>query len=341
MVELTQGQSSTAPVRASRGLVDGCGRRIDHLRVAVTSACDLRCVYCRPEADGVPGAGRRSGLSDEQRVDFVRFLHDRYGLSQVRITGGEPLTYPGVVAFVASLRRAVPHLRMAMTTNARLLYHKGFELRRAGLDRLNVSLDSLDPQRYRRITGGDLDAVLTGLDSARVVGFPPPRINTVVLRGVNDDELVELAEWAMSRGSELRFLEAMPIGPAAEENRDVFVSAETMKATLSEHFSLEALPYAAGETARRFALSRGRFRGVVGIISPVSDSFCGGCRRIRLTADGRLFPCLLDDRSMDVAPLWTGARFQPEAAEKLIECAVAGKQPQGSTQRTSMIQLGG
>ena len=321
------------------GLVDGCGRRIDHLRVSITSACDLKCVYCRP--DSLSHVVGRHDLTNEQRVQLIRFLSDHYGLGQVRITGGEPLVHRDVVSLIGQIRQAVPGLPIAMTTNARRLYHKGFELRQAGLDRLNVSLDSLDPERYRRMTGSAIDDVLRGLDSAMFVGFPPPKINAVVLNGINDEEIIPLTRWAIARGSELRFLEAMPIGPAADLNRRAFVSAATIRARLEEQFSLEPLVGEPGDTAKRYAVTDGTTTGVVGVIAPVSEPFCGGCRRMRITAEGRLFPCLLDDRSVNLSVAWKGGKLDGALVAEMIESAVAGKRPQGQGQSTPMVALGG
>ena len=321
------------------GLVDGYGRTIDHLRLSVTSRCDLRCVYCRPngQANAPPGSG---SLTDERRLEFVRFVHEQYGLSQVRITGGEPLLYRNVVRFVADLRRVIPGVELAMTTNGRLLYHKGFELFHAGLDRLNVSLDSIKPKRYREITGADIEGVLSGIESAEFVGFRDIRINTVVLRGVNGDEIIDLAIWAMSRRLEIRFLEAMAIGPEAD-NRSAFVSGAEVQAMLTKRFQLDPLPREPGETARRFRATCREASGVIGLIAPVSEPFCGACRRMRLTAEGILFPCLLDNRSVDMRPAFSDDGFSPEKAEMLIRSAVSAKGPYGSTQATDMVGLGG
>ncbi len=333
-------QPSNTPQTAERsGLVDGCGRRIDYLRLSVTSACDLRCIYCRPATETV--CMGKPTLTDRQRVDFIRFLHDRYGLVQVRFTGGEPLLYRDIVSLVAEVRRAVPELELVMTTNGQWLYQKGFELFTVGLNRLNVSLDTLNPARHRAITGGQLEPVLEGLQSARFVGFPPPKINTVVLRGVNDDEIADLTMWAWSKGSEIRFLEAMPIGPAADANRRGFVSGAEIRANLAEQFQLEPIPGAPGDTARRFHGSCDYCSGVVGMISPVTEPFCAGCRRMRLTSDGRLFPCLLDGRSVDISAAWETGRFSTSTADMLVRAAVAGKQPQGNRQHVAMIALGG
>lgn len=327
--------------RIADGLLDGCGRRIDHLRISVISTCDLRCAYCRPTGeDGEAPDG--AALTDAQRLDLITFLHGWYGLGRVRITGGEPLLHKGVVALIADIRRALPDLSLAMTTHGRLLYRKGFELRRAGLDRLNVSLDSLDPRRYHDITGGTLADVLAGIESAQFVGFDPPRINTVVLRGANDDEVVTLARWALSNGSEIRFLEAMPIGAGAAGNRERFVSGAEVRGRLATHFELTPLPRDYGETAQRFRAAADDCEGVIGLITPVTDVFCGQCRRIRVTADGRLFPCLLDARCVDLRAAWAQGRFQPDTAASLIEAAVHDKLRIGpQMQPTQMVALGG
>lgn len=337
MVHMTE--STPGQLRSSE-LIDGCGRTIDHLRLSVTSTCDLRCVYCRPNGSANAQSSREC-LTDEQRLEFVRFLYERYGLSQVRITGGEPLLHRGIIRLLSDLRRCVPHVELAMTTNGRLLYHKGFELFHAGLHRLNVSLDSLRPKRYREITGADIEGVLNGIQSARVVGFRTLRINTVVLRGINDNEIIDLSIWALARGLEVRFLEAMPIGATAEFNRSAFVSGAEIEAILAKRFQLDPLPRKPGETARRFRAADPTVDGVIGLISPVTEPFCVACRRMRLTAEGILYPCLLDDRAVDMRPAWSGGRLSPEKANMLIRKAVAAKGLHGSTQGTQMITLGG
>ncbi len=343
------GLASRAPARnlddfqrdKARPLIDACNRRIDHLRLSVTSSCDLRCAYCRP-AHERHRESPHADWSDTQRFDLVQFLHDRFMLRQLRLTGGEPLLHRTLAKFIRGVRQAMPHLEIAMTTNGRHLVQFAHELRSAGLERLNVSLDTLDGERYRRLTGGELRPVLDGLDAAAEAGFPPPRINAVVLRGINDHDLAEMAQWAMQRSCEIRFLEAMPIGPAAAFNREHFVPAYCIRETLKSAFELNPLPGSPGQTATRYEAVGAHGRGVVGIIAPVSESFCGQCRRIRVTANGRLFPCLLDSRSVDLSPAWRGNAFNPDEAESLIHSAVGGKKPSGPMrQSAAMITLGG
>jgi len=326
--------------KRGRSLVDRYGRWIDHLRLSVTAHCDLRCVYCRPDATQRLNCPAHE-LSDEQRAEFVCFLYDEFGLTQVRITGGEPLLHTGVASLIETIRRSAPELNIAMTTNGRLLAGRCKELRSAGLDRLNVSVDSIDAERYRRMTGGNLRDVLAGLDAAVAAGFPPARINVVVLRGHNDAEVVDLVRWAFSRGSEIRFLEAMPIGPGAEVSRRGFVSAADVRRRIAEHFALTPLPIGHGETARRWLATNGQTRGIVATIAPVTEPFCSECRRLRLTADGRLFPCLLDNRCEDLESTWSAGSFNSERASRIVLSAVRQKHFNGAGQATAMVALGG
>ncbi len=336
-----QPSTLAADTATPRSLMDCCGRRIDHLRLSVTPHCDLRCIYCRP--DGKPTAvTTREPLSDERRVEFVRFLHARYGLAQVRVTGGEPLVYAPVVEFIAALRRALPTISLAMTTNGRLLRHHAAALRDAGLDRLNVSLDSLRPATFHRITGGNLDDVLAGLEAARQAGFPPPKINVVVIQDINADEVVEIARWGLGRGSEVRFLEAMPIGAAAESNRATFVRGRDILARLGEAFELRPCSKADASTAQLFHARGPDVEGGVGLITSLSEPFCAQCRRVRLTADGRLFACLLDPANVDMKQAWHSGSFDATCAADLLEEAVAAKQLRGpGHQPTAMTALGG
>jgi len=320
-------------------LIDACGRRIDHLRLSVTSACNLRCLYCRPRAaDGISD----QNLTDKQRVDLVAFLHRQYNLRQVRLTGGEPLLHASIVPLIAAIRRAAPTISIAMTTNGWRLAELARPLRDAGLDRLNVSLDSLDPARYRELTGGTLKSVLDALDRAMTAGIPPPKINVVVLRDFNESELVDIAAWGMSRGMEVRFLEAMPIGPAADFNRAHFVSGIEIRRLLETRYRLTPMSRQRGETANRFLAAEGDRSGVVGLICPVSAPFCGECRRIRVTADGRLFPCLLDSHNVDLRQAWSGNICIDHELQRLFLLSVAAKPERGAgLQPAAMITLGG
>lgn len=322
-------------------LIDGIGRRIDHLRLSVTSACDLRCVYCRPASE-VEHAGTRRLLSDDQRVELVQFLHDSSCLKQVRLTGGEPLLHRGMVSLVARIRAAAPNLSIALTTNAIRLRPLAVSLRSAGLDRLNISLDSLDRRLYRALTGGDLGSVLAGIDGAMAAGFPPPKVNTVALRGLNDHEIPRLASWGARQGIEVRFLEAMPIGPAARLNQERFVSADEILSRLRHEFELMPIIRGWGSTAMRYRIRNSTSEGVIGLIAPITQPFCAQCRRIRVTADGQLYPCLMDNRCFDLQTAWQGAGFDRRIAGHIIQQAIDEKPPSGGrVQQTVMVRLGG
>jgi len=328
----------------SRGraeLRDGCGRQIDHLRLSVTAQCDLRCVYCRP-GSGRPGSLGGDALTDEQRIELLRAWQRHFGLRQLRITGGEPLLHPRIAEFVAQARRALPGVVLAMTTNGQRLSGAAEPLRRAGLDRLNVSLDSLDPPTYAAITGGDVQRVLDGLTAARAAGFTGVRINVVVLRGLNDGELGELVSWAVGAGFELRLLELMPIGPRAERQRRLFVPVAEIIQRVRCAATLTPLPAEPGRTAQRFHASSGDRVGVVGIIASMTQPFCADCGRVRITADGRLYSCLLDERYADLRPIWEGECLDEQRMVDAIQRAVSHKQRAGPRQQqTAMTVLGG
>ncbi len=332
MATLTAGQE-----RTSGPLRDGLGRRIDHLRLSVTDQCDLRCRYCRPNARQERG---HAALTDAQRLRFLQLLMQAGGLSQVRFTGGEPLLHPTLPALIADTRRLSATLDIALTTNGRRLHDCAADLRRAGLNRINVSLDTLDPDRYHDLTGGELDAVLRGLDTAHRVGLHPIRINAVVLAGINDEQLPSMVRWAGEHGLEIRFLEAMPVGTAAGFNRVHFVSATQILERLWEAFSVSDMGREPGSTAHHYHVTAPGWDAKVGIIAPVTRPFCGDCRRMRLTADGRLFPCLQDSRNIPLSPLLATSRDDEEVWQAVV-AAIADKPAAGSAQSVQMVQLGG
>lgn len=273
---------------------DAQGRRIGYLRLSVTDRCNCRCAYCMP-ADGVPMLSHDDVCSFEELARITEACCE-LGVSKVRLTGGEPLVRRGLPGLVRMLRE-VPGVReLAMTTNATLLAPVAAELRAAGLDRLNVSLDSLRPERYATITrGARLDDALAGLRAAGDAGFTGTKVNCVLMGGVNDDEVADIAALARDQPVDVRFIELMPIGPAARWPRARFLPAEAV---------LEAVPElepARGRDGARADADRDGvaelfsvpgWAGRVGLIRPMSHRFCAGCTRIRVTADGRLKPCL-------------------------------------------------
>lgn len=280
---------------------DGFARPIQYLRVSVTDRCNLRCVYCMPE-EGIPTIAHGDILRFEEIALVVRAAAG-LGISKVRLTGGEPLVRRGIVELVRMLAEIPGVDDLSMTTNGILLASFAPALAEAGLRRVNVSLDTLDPERFRRITRrGELADVLAGIEAARRAGLEPVKINMVVIRGLNDDEVVEMARRTLTEGWHVRFIEVMPLGSNEHWAADGFVSAEEIRARVEKVFGeLEAeldAPVPGGGPARYYRVPGAS--GTIGFITPVSEHFCARCNRLRLTADGQLRPCLLSDAEIDL-----------------------------------------
>ena len=326
---------------------DRFGRRIRYLRISLTDRCNLRCVYCMPE-EGMPWEDPAEVLSFDEIERFVRVLANA-GLRKVRLTGGEPLVRKGIVDLVRRLR-AVPGIEeVTLTTNGILLAGLADDLRSAGLRRVNVSLDSLQANRFARIARrDDFARAWSGIQSALHAGFDPVKINCVVMRGENDDEILDFARLSQSHGLSVRFLEYMPIGrvtPAMWRARYVS-NAEVIDVLRGAWPDMEPVDEGASSTSRNFRLPDAR--GTVGVINPISHRFCEGCDRLRLTADGKLVPCLSDNHEHDVkGPMRSGI----DDAELLDHVRVAvgakpeqsdfeGRLARGGSFRT-MSQIGG
>ncbi|RJX30517.1 MAG: GTP 3',8-cyclase MoaA [Desulfarculus sp.] len=281
------------------GLADNHGRVVKTLRLSVTDRCNLRCFYCLPEA-GFKAKPREDILTFEEILRLVRIFL-RLKIIKVRLTGGEPLVRGGIVELVRELKRAqVPDLRL--TTNGLRLSRMAEELFQAGVGRVNVSLDTLEPHKFHTITGGGrLSRVLDGIEKALAAGFAPVKINVVVMRGVNDNEIQSLARLAWSRPLQVRFIEFMPIGRNGWR-RELFYPGSEIMARLHQMGTLQELPHEPGDgPARRFHLTG--WGGEVGLISPVSQHFCDRCDRLRLTADGKLLNCLFARGEVDIKKL--------------------------------------
>ncbi|MFB3909986.1 MAG: GTP 3',8-cyclase MoaA [Candidatus Eisenbacteria bacterium] len=279
-------------------LHDAIGRTIDHLRVSVTDRCGLRCVYCMP--DGEPEhAPREEILTYEEIAEVVRRLHDRFGLRRVRITGGEPLVRPRLENLVRLLAE-IGLEEVAMTTNGQILARSIDALKEAGLTRLNISLDSANPETFRRLTGGDLAPTLEGIAAADSAGLRPLKLNAVVIRGENEDETVDLALWAMERGYEIRFLELMAIGCVQRYHPEMFVPTREVRERLQREFAMEPIEAEPGAPAKLWSARRGEIEGKIGFISPETEPFCLSCRRLRMTAMGRFLGCIMLEDGPDV-----------------------------------------
>lgn len=273
---------------------DRWGRVIDYLRVSVTDRCNLRCVYCMPQ-DGIQPADPSEILTYEE-IAFVVQVARELGVTHVRITGGEPLVREGIPRLVRMIKQAGIE-DIALTTNGTLLQRFATQLRASGLNRVNISLDSLQPETYRRMTrNGDIEEVLSGIRAAVSAGLDPVKINAVMVAGMNFDDIVPLAELTLSLPVHVRFIELMPIGPI---DVSTTITADDIMRKLGEigEIAPSEPPPGAGP-ARTFRFSRAK--GTVGIIAPMSQPFCADCNRIRLTPDGKLRPCLAHDVEIDV-----------------------------------------
>jgi cyclic pyranopterin phosphate synthase len=327
-------------------LTDRFGRSITYLRISVTDRCNLRCVYCLPKG-GLHWQPRRDQLSAEEIARFTVSMA-RVGVTRVRLTGGEPLIHPGIVEIVARLASIPGIQEVSLTTNGMLLERLAQPLAEAGLKRVNVSLDTLDAGKFRRITrGGSIDRLWRGIAAAERAGLVPLKLNTVVVSGLNEDELPELASLTIENPWHVRFIELMPIGNALDWGEgfpalsDRYISVQQMQARLSS-FGLEPVAGPIGNGPARTFCIPGAL-GTVGFISPLGERFCQNCNRVRLTADGFLRPCLLRDGEINVRDaLRAGGPLQP-----LIQQAVEGK-PEGHElllqhypESRRMVQIGG
>ena len=272
-------------------MVDGFGRRIEYLRISVTDKCNLRCVYCMPE-EGLPWLRRHEILDYEEITAIVRIMAGM-GLRRLRITGGEPLVRKDLPRLI-DLLAAVPGIDdIALSTNAVLLAPMARRLRDAGVSRVNISLDTLRPDRADEIARrpGTLDRVLEGLAAAEAVGFDPVKLNVVLMRGQNDDEIADFAELSRDRPLHVRFIEVMPTESNVELSQYGFLSCDEALAAIARVDALEPVAGPTGNGPATYYAFPGAL-GTIGVITPMSHNFCSRCNRMRLTADGQLRPCL-------------------------------------------------
>jgi cyclic pyranopterin phosphate synthase len=295
---------------ALAGLRDRFGRTIDYLRVSVTDRCDLRCTYCLPR--GYADFEDREHCLDDDEIVRVVGVFAALGVRRIRLTGGEPLMRRGLVELTRRLTCLPGVEDLSLSTNATRLSHLAAPLREAGVARLNVSLDSLRGERLQRITGRDVrDRVIDGLMAARRVGFAPIKINMVVQRGVNDDEIEDIAAFCMERGFILRLIETMPIGDTGRSA--AFADLQPIRHRLQRRFGLLDAAIPGGGPARYLKSRDGRF--TIGFITPLSQHFCESCNRVRLSVDGTLYMCLGQEYGMPLRPLLrTGASNDELAA---------------------------
>ena len=323
-------------------LIDRFGRVATDLRVSLTDRCNLRCTYCMP-AEGLAWLPDPAKLTDDEVNRLVRIAVERLGVTEVRYTGGEPLLRRGLVGIVAAAATLKPRPKLSLTTNGIGLARVAGDLRDAGLDRVNVSLDTLRPERFERLAlRRRLDDVLDGLAAAEAAGLRPVKLNAVLMRGVNDDEAAELLRFALERGYELRFIEQMPLDAQHGWRRDEMVTGEEILAQLKSAYTLTVDPEERGAAPAEtwlvegYATPDGR-PAKVGVIASVSQPFCGACDRTRLTADGQVRNCLFSRVETDLrGPMREGAGDEEIAAT--WERAMYGKRAGHGIDDPSFLQ---
>lgn len=299
---------------------DSFERQIDYLRISITDRCNLKCIYCIP--DKQPEYFEKSEiLTADEIIRFVRIAH-KHGLMKVRITGGEPLMRKDLLSIVSEIKK-IGIRDLSMTTNGVKLADKAAELKRAGLDRVNISLDTLDARRYSDMTqGGNIQDAWKAVNEAERVGLDPVKINVVPIRGVNDDEILKFAALTFDKNYHIRFIELMPVGRNRRFKPDACVKKSELIEKISSLGELILLEFKGKGPSRNYRIKGAK--GIIGFISPISDCFCDSCNRLRLTAHGRIRPCLFSDIEVDIrTPMRNG--ISDEELEALFFRAVSVK----------------
>ncbi|HEX7350775.1 GTP 3',8-cyclase MoaA [Brachybacterium sp.] len=339
--EQTTSLPDTSDRPATSALADRFGREATDLRLSLTDFCNLRCTYCMP-ASGMTFLKKDQLLSVDEVVRLVGIGVERLGIEQVRFTGGEPLTRPDLEEIIAGVAALPRRPDISLTTNAIGLDHRAGPLRAAGLDRINVSLDSVVSETFERLTRRPLlHRVLAGIDGAREAGLDPIKINTVLLPGVNDLELPDLLDWCLDRGLQLRVIEQMPLDADHIWDRGEMVTAGDVHSMLAGRFTLAPVAEARnGAPAELFEVTDsadGRHRGRVGIIASVTRPFCADCRRTRLTAEGRVRTCLFSREETDLRGALRSGAEDEEIAE-IWRAAQWGKKAGHGMDREDFVQ---
>jgi len=301
------------PPAATHGLIDPFGRRIEYVRLSVTDQCDLRCFYCMPK--GFKDFQEPEHWLSFDEIERVIGAFAALGTRRVRITGGEPLVRRNLPE-LASRLAALPGLDdLSLSTNATRLRKHAYELHDAGVSRLNVSLDSLRAERFKEITGGKLEKVIDGLMAAKAAGFAPVKINMVVMRGVNDDEVEDMVEFCIEHDFTLRFIETMPMGDTGRAASDHYVDLQEVKRRLEQRFELVPGVMPGGGPARYARVAGTELR--IGFITPISQHFCDTCNRVRLSVDGTLYMCLGQEHNYPLRPLLRAGISDAELLEHI------------------------
>ncbi len=325
-------------------LTDRFGRRLTYLRISITDRCNMRCDYCRPAANAYRAEPYSQILTFEEIERIVRVAAG-LGVNKVRITGGEPLVRRCLPSLIEKIKQIPGISDLSMTTNATLLAKHADEIWNAGITRINISLDSLNPLRFRKLPGIDLAPVLEGIGAAMAAGFAPIKLNTVLVRGINDEEVPELIDFAAERNLTVRFIELMPMKHGLDWEKHYISIDEVLEQPEVRHRVDVDAKSETGNTAARY-LPLKETKGKVGFITPMSERFCDGCNRLRLTADGHLRSCLPDDDELDLRDMIRNGGSDDDiravfARAALIkpEIGVYGLNKQAG--QRSMIHIGG
>lgn len=295
-------------------LVDNFNRKIEYVRLSVADKCNLRCFYCLPE-------GHRDFEQPEHWLTFDEIQRiigafAELGVGRVRITGGEPLVRKNLPRLVSLLHKIPGIDDLSLSTNASLLANQANALSTAGISRINVSLDSLDEERFRKITGGELSPVLKGLYAARKAGLSPVKINMVAMKGINDDEFEDMVEFCIENHFTLRLIETMPVGDTGRSASDHYLDLQTVRQQLVERFDLVPGIMPGGGPARYMQLRDGSFK--IGFITPISQHFCESCNRVRLSVEGTLYLCLGQEDRFELRPLLRAGISDHELKQAII-----------------------
>ncbi len=318
-------------------LRDAHNRIIRDLRISLTDRCNFRCFYCLP--NGEPPMARKETILTFEEIAYLSEIFVSLGIEKIRLTGGEPLIRKDVPKLVAQLSKLKPRLKdLALTTNGYTFPRHARGLKNAGLDRVTLSLDSLDRQKFIDITGVDaLDKVYLAIDEAKKFGFEPVKVNAVIVRGRNDDELVDFARFARENDVSVRFIEFMPLDSGHDWSREMVVSGREIRDTINGVYPLKLEESSRGsETAWKYRFADGK-PGEIGIIAPVTEMFCGACSRIRITADGQIRTCLFSTTEHNLRDCLRGSAGRDEVVNFIID-AVLKKEPRHNINDANFVQ---
>lgn len=327
-------QSTTQHQTKATALIDRYGRTVDYVRLSVTDRCDFRCVYCMTEE--MQFLPRKQVLSLEEIYQVGRAFTE-LGVRRLRLTGGEPLVRNNVMALVQALGRLPGLDELLLTTNGAQLDKLAAPLRAAGVNRINISIDSLDAERFRRITRvGNLDKVLAGIEAARRENFDRIKLNVVIMKSYNDDEVLALTDFAVEKGLDIAFIEEMPLGQASDHNREETVcSNDWVRSQIETRYALISSEVTTAGPSRYYQIPGERSR--IGFISPMTHNFCADCNRVRVTVEGRLLLCLGNEHSADLRTVLRAGHTHDSVADELASLELAGACPVSDALKQAII----